>query len=308
MKKLLLIPPLIIVCMLAGVYLFFPALTFDLLVKAERGMSGLEQHSIEAGGLRFEYLEGGEGEVLVLLHGFAANKDNWTRIAPYLTPHFKVIALDLTGFGGSSRTIDHDYRITRQAERLAVFLNALDIDSFHLGGSSMGGYIAGAYAAQHPDQMLSLWLVSPSGVAAAQPSELEQLVASGKPDPSVAETAEDYERLLDFVFTERPFIPEAIKQVLVAEAIGYQDLHHEIYTQLEESDNTPALEDLLKNFAAPVFILWGADDRVLHVSGAAVLAEAIPGSRVRVLDKTGHLPMLEQPKLSAQAYLGFLNR
>ena len=306
MKKLLLLPPLIIV-FLAGVYLFFPAFTFGLLVKAERGMSGLEQHSIEADGLRFEYLQGGEGEPLVVLHGFGGNKDNWTRIAPYLTARFRVIVPDLTGFGESSRAVDNDYRIARQAERLYVFLRALGIDSFHLGGSSMGGYIAGDYAAKHPEQILSLWLISPSGVAAAKPSELAQLLASGKPNPLIPETVEDYDRLLDFVFTDQPFIPEAIKAVFVDEAIGYQALHDEIYTQLEEGDAIPPLEVLLQSFPKPVFILWGANDRVLHVSGAEVLAEAIPDSQLQVLDNTGHLPMLERAKLSAEYFLGFVD-
>lgn len=306
MKKRLLIPPLIIVC-LAGVYLFFPAFTFGLLVKAERGMSGLEQRSIEAEGLRFEYLDSGAGEPLVVLHGFGGNKDNWTRIAPYLTDRFRVIALDLTGFGGSSRATDNDYRIARQAERLSVFLRALGIDSFHLGGSSMGGYIAGDYAAKYPEQILSLWLVSPSGVAAAKPSELAQLLAAGKPNPLITETVEDYDRLLDFVFTDQPFIPETIKAVLVDEAIAYQTLHDEIYTQLEEGDNIPPLETLLGNFTAPVFILWGANDRVVDVSGASVLAKAIPGSQAKVLDKTGHLPMLERVELSAKYYLEFVS-
>lgn len=293
------------VCCLLGLYVFFPALTFGLLVKAERGVAGLARHSVDVGGERFEYLAGGEGEPLVLLHGFGANKDSWTRIASHLTPHFKVIAPDLTGFGASSVAADGDYRIARQVERLQQLLAKLGIDSLHLGGNSMGGYLAGMYAAQHPEQIKSLWLLAPSVVAGAQRSELQRLLAAGKPNPLLTRNVADYEHLLDFVFTQRPYIPAAIKEVLVAEAVAYQPLHQFIYQQMEQDDSTPALERLLTSFASPVLILWGADDRVLDASGAAVLAAALPGSYVEVLAGTGHLPMLEQPALSAAHYLEF---
>lgn len=305
MKKLLLSFLVIVIC-LSGVYLLFPSIIFDLSVKAERGVAGLEQYQIEVDGLRFEYLEGGEGETLVLLHGFGANKDNWTRIAAYLTPHFRIIAPDLTGFGGSSEAVDGDYTISRQTERLALFLSELGVDSFHLGGNSMGGYLAGMYAHKYAEQVSSLLLFAPAEVKAAQPGELEQLLAAGKPNPLVVRNVDDYERLLNFVFTGRPFIPGSIKEVLVAESIAYQDLHDAIYEQLLQDDSTPALESLLSEFTAPVAILWGENDRVLHVSGADVLAGAIPNSQVYILKKTGHLPMLEKPEQSATYYLEFL--
>ena len=100
--KLLVAVPVIIILVLISCYLLFPGVTFKILRNMERSAAGLEQKSIEVGKLHIEYLEGGKGEVLLLLHGFGGNKDNWTRVAKYLTPHFKVIAPDLPGFGESS--------------------------------------------------------------------------------------------------------------------------------------------------------------------------------------------------------------
>ncbi|MEZ5537782.1 MAG: alpha/beta hydrolase [Thiolinea sp.] len=305
MKKLLLVL-LLPVLAVAGLYLFFPATLFELAVKAERSAAGLEQHSVEAGDLHFEYLEGGSGEPLVLLHGFAANKDNWTRVAAYLTPHFRVIAPDLSGFGESSPAADKDYRIPRQAEYLQAFLAALQLDSFHLGGSSMGGYIAGMYATQHPEQVKTLWLLAPSGMATAEPSELDRLLADGQPNPLVTETVADYERLLDFVFSERPFIPGPVKQALVDEALSYRELHDEIFAQLQRDADTPPLEPLLMSAAVPLFVLWGEEDRALHVSGAEKLAEIVPGAEIRVMPGVGHLPMIERPEQAAEYYLRFM--
>ena len=109
-KKIFIIVPFLILLGLAGVYFLFPGTVFNLLLKAERSVAGLKQHRIDVKGQHFAYLEGGTGDVVVLLHGFGANKDNWTRMARYLTPHFRVIAPDLTGFGESSPDPGDDYR------------------------------------------------------------------------------------------------------------------------------------------------------------------------------------------------------
>ena len=112
---------------------------FDL----QRRHSGLRRREIEIpGGLRYVYLEGGRGEPLLLLHGFGADKDHFTRVARFLTPHYRLIVPDHIGFGQSSHPQDADYAAPAQAARLRAFMRALGIERFHLGGSSMGGQIS----------------------------------------------------------------------------------------------------------------------------------------------------------------------
>ena len=154
-KKLLIAIPFIILLAAVAGYLFFPGVTLETLISIERGIAGLDQKGIDIGSLHIEYLEGGEGEVLVLLHGFGGNKDNWTRVAKYLTPHFRVIAPDLPGFGESSKDFDASYTYSAQADRIHQFVQALGVDKFHLGGNSMGGNLSGNYAAKFEDDILS---------------------------------------------------------------------------------------------------------------------------------------------------------
>ena len=123
--KLLVGIPAVILLMLVALYFFFPGAVCRVLLNSERKSAGLEQKSIDVDNLHFEYLEGGQGEVLVLLNGFGGNKDNWTRIAKYLTPYFRVIAPDLPGFGESSRDKDATYTYTVQVNRLHKFIKAL---------------------------------------------------------------------------------------------------------------------------------------------------------------------------------------
>ena len=308
MKKILILTPLIILLCLVGVYFLFPGVMFDLLKKSERSAAGLEQHSINVNGLRIEYLEGGKGDTLVLIHGFGANKDNWTRFAKHLTSHFRVIAPDLPGFGESSLAPDGVYTIRVQAERLKAFVQTLGIKSLHLGGNSMGGNIAGAYASLYPEDLKSLLLIAPGGIVSSEPSEMFRRLKDGKPNPLVAESIEDYERLLDFVFVKRPFIPRAIKKYLIQEAIEHQSLNRKIFKQLRSSVDDPPLETMLKNLPVPTLIVWGEQDRVLHVSGAKILEAVMPNAKTEIMDAVGHLPMIEKPEETAGLYLGFIEQ
>ena len=289
----------------AGLYFIFPETLFVLAKKTERQISRLEQKQIIVDQLTIEYLEGGKGDTLLLLHGFGANKDNWTRIGKYLTPHFRVIAPDLPGFGESSTALDNNYTIMAQAVRVRSFVSALGIKSLHLGGSSMGGNIAGAYAFLYPGSLKSLILIAPGGVVSSNPSEMYTALNQGKPNPLIARTVEEYERLLIFVFVKPPFIPLPIKQVLIQEAMSHQALNTHIFKQLRSPDRSP-LETLLAGARTPCLIIWGNQDRVLHVSGAKILETTMKNGQAQIMDKVGHLPMLEKPKETADLILNFI--
>ena len=94
-----------------------------------------------------------------------------------------MIAPDLPGFGESSLDPDGDYTIPTQVEWVKTFIQALGIKSLHLGGSSMGGAIAGAYASRYPNDLKSLLLISPGGVASSELSEMFHLIEEGNQNP-----------------------------------------------------------------------------------------------------------------------------
>lgn len=304
-KTIFVVIPLALILSIIGIYYLLPEVTFKFVQNIERSRAGFDQHSIEVADLHIEYLEGGQGDVLILLHGFGANKDNWTRIGRYLTPHFRVIAPDLPGFGESTRNPDADYSFAAQSERLYTFARALKLKSFHLAGSSMGGAISGTYAAQYPKDVKSLWLIAPGGVASADPSEIRCILDEGRTNPLIAESVEGYERLLDFVFVKRPFIPPPIKRYLAQEAMDHYPLNQKIYKQIHNAADTPPLEVALSGLPVPTLILWGASDRVLHVSGGRILQSVMPKAKLIIIEDIGHLPMIETPRETAEFYLNF---
>ncbi|UUZ77941.1 alpha/beta hydrolase [Polaromonas sp. P1(28)-13] len=186
-----------------------------LALDLERQRAGLVRKHIDLpGGLHYAYLEGGQGEPLMLLHGFGADKDSFTRVARFLTPHFRVIVPDQIGFGESAHPQQADYAPIAQAARLRALAQALGIQSLHLGGSSMGGHIALTYAALHPAEVKSLWLLDPAGVWSAPESELRKIVRQTGKNPLMARSEDEFAGIFAFVMSDPPFIPRPMLNVI----------------------------------------------------------------------------------------------
>ena len=283
-------------------YFFFPEATVELFVRAKMKHAGLERHTVTVEGRPVAYMSGGQGEPLILLHGFGSNKYNWLEIAPYLTPYYQLIIPDLPGHGDTEKTLSDSYGYDDFVAFVDAFAKQQGLSSFHLAGNSMGGRIAGGYAARYPGKVKTLWLLAPGGVASADRSELDRLKDKGD-QPLLIETDEDYQRLLDLALVEKPFLPTPAKKVLAAQAIANR---RHLAKLLENLFAHPVpLEEDVKGLDVPTLILWGEQDQLLHVSGARILGEAIPGATVVILPRTGHVAMVERPEESAQAFLEF---
>ena len=282
---------------------FAPERATAFLLELDRNRSGLSRKQIELpGSLRYVSLEGGQGEPLLLLHGFGADKDNFTRVARQLTPHYRVIVPDLLGFGESSHPAQADYTALAQANRLHVLAQALGIGRLHLGGSSMGGQIALIYASAYPSEVGSLWLLAPAGIWSAPPSELAKNILSSGQNHLIARNEQEFAQLFKFVMTDPPYIPRFVQNVMAQENIVNYDLHRRIFEQTK-NDNT--LEQRVAGLSTPSLIVWGEQDRALHVGSAAVLHKLLPRSQVITLPGVGHLPMIERDGQVAADYLAF---
>src|SRR5690606_39235182 len=136
-----------------------------------------------------------------------ANRDNWLRFARRFSTDYRVVALDLPGFGESSKP-DASYDVASQVERLRAFVQALQLERPHLIGNSMGGHIAALYAARYPTEVRSLALLDNAGVTSPRQSEMFAMLERGEPNPLVVRKAEDFDTLMDFVFVSPPPLPE----------------------------------------------------------------------------------------------------
>nr|MBV6629082.1 alpha/beta hydrolase [Oceanococcus sp. HetDA_MAG_MS8] len=285
----------------------FPDATAERLIALERSRNGLELKQLQVGERNWPYLEGGPANapVIVMVHGFSADKDNWVRFAGHFVDDYRVIAPDLPGFGDQKRIPDHDYRLGAQVARLHAFARALNLESFHLVGNSMGGHITALYSLAYPEQVLSAGLFNNAGIDSPQPSDMEQRLAQGE-NPLLTQSVADFDRILAYTTQVQPFVPWPVKPYVANKALEAREFNAYIFEQYK-SDRSDGLEPVFAQIQPPVFILWGRQDRVLDVSAVEVMTELRPESRSVILDDTGHLPMIERPAQTAQFYQGFLD-
>lgn len=304
MKKLLFALLLLLSGSAATLY-FVPATQLASLRLLEQYRAGLAHEQLTVHNLNIHYYQGGpaSGETLVLLHGFAADKDNWLRFSRPLTQDYRVIALDLPGFGDSDLP-PGSYDVGTQAERLADILDELGVQQAHVLGNSMGGQIAALFAARYPERVRSLALFANAGIDSPHKSELYQLLTSGSPNPLVVKQPQDFDKLLRFVFVEPPYLPESLKRYLGERAMAKATHYDQVFKQLVERPVPLAPE--LPKIQAPTLLLWGRQDRVLDVSSIEVMQPLLNKPNVVIMDNVGHAPMLERPEESALLYRGFL--
>lgn len=268
----------------------------------ERWYSGLRPRHGSAEGLAMPYLEGGSGAPLVLIHGFAGDKDNFARVARFLTPHYRVIIPDLPGFGDAARDPAASPLIADQARRLAALLDQVAPGRVHVGGNSMGGFIAAQFAAMYPERVASLWLLDAAGTEASHSSDIIKHYEATGEMPLLVRQERDFNTLIAACTHKEPFLPHSVRVLLGRRGAADFALHTQLMKQLSDA---PLLRAQPAYERIPALIVWGEQDRILHPDGAAAFAALFPRSRVIMMPGVGHLPMVEKPRQVARDYVAF---
>jgi pimeloyl-ACP methyl ester carboxylesterase len=254
--------------------------------------------SIDAAGTELYYERAGDGEPMLLIQGMSATHLAWGRpFSSLLAQSFDCIAFDNRGVGLSAPAIG-PFTITDMAADAVGLLDALDIESAHVVGISMGGMIAQELALAHPDRLRSLTLgctyCGGPGSQLMDPADFQGLVeamASGDRQrvframwelnlsPSFREDESRYAE-----FTE---MAEALPAP--RETIGFQ-------VQAIAAHDTSAR---LHQLEPPTLVSHGTEDRVLGIANGRMIAPLIPAP-LEVLDGVGHMFWCEQPQRSAE--------
>ena len=303
MRKKILIGLGTLVAALAILYFFFPGRMFSILAALERGSAGVKLKHIEVGGWPTPYLEGGEGETVLLIHGFGGDKDNFTRFAKYLTPKYHVLSPDLPGFGENARRENTGYSYSEQLPRIVAFLDALKIGRFHVAGNSMGGHLAGLLAAKLGDRVISATLIDNAGFHEPNLSEREKLMQKGV-NALLVNGTDDFDRLMGFIFVKKPFIPGPLKQYFAERAVQNRGFNEKIFRDI--SPERYLLESRFAGVKSPVLVIWGDTDRVIDVSATDTMKKSKPEIQLKIMKDMGHSPMLERPEETAKLMLEFI--
>ena len=280
-----------------------------MLLHSTRRFCGLRTHHNAVDGVSWPYLEGGpeSGEVVILVHGFGGDKDNWPLYARHLRRDFRVVAPDLPGFGENAKDPDADYRVSAQVPRLRRFVEAMGIDKFHIVGNSMGGYLALQYALAHPSSIITMTLLDNAGVSSVNKSEVRLAAGRGQ-NMLVASSMQELDKLLDFIMYKPMPLPRVIKQHIGKQLIAQRDFLDRIFWSLYDDTENRPLDDQLHKVSVPTLIIWGRNDRVLDISCTEIMRDRIPVNQCIVFEETGHVPMLECPAQTASAQRDFISQ
>ena len=270
-----------------------------------RRHAGLARYETQVDDHRWAYLSGGKGEVILLLHGYGMEKDAWDLFARHWTRSYRLVIPDLPGFGETTKSDSSVYDVPHQVARLDRFVTLLGLPSFHLAGISMGGAIAGYYAGEHSARVKSLFLMAPAGVRSRVPSEAWREYEEEGKIVLLYQNTEQFDALLDAVFYRKPFVPRSVKRYFAKRGALEYRLREKILRDLERS-GIDILEDRLSEVKSPTLIIWGEDDKILHVSGAEKFQRELRDGRVMTLRECGHVVFFDQPQATRQAFRAFL--
>ena len=284
---------------------------FQNILQQERNWAGLQSKTLKVGDVSWSYSEGGSNTkpTLLLIHGLAGSRDNWNRVARYLTTHYHVIVPDLPGSGDTQVPQDFDYSVPNLTEKLRRFVEAANLKGpIHIAGHSLGGSIALLYAGQYPFETKSLFLIDSAGIYRSantiylkDPAYLKQLLVSKKGD---------FNYLMKQTMSTPPFIPKEFIQAQENQMMTRSAQTQKLVDQLIALNKvyTPdSFKVLTKTIDAPTLILWGKQDKIINVEVADELKSLLKNAQTPIiLDNVGHMPILEAEQLVVQQYIPFL--
>ena len=277
------------------------------LIDSKCKQMGLIKSSVNTVDGRTVYFKGGQGPDMVLLHGFGANKENWLALAPRLMRHYTVWIPDLIGFGESDRPSNARFNIAEQADRVVRWLDAVDVKNFHVMGNSMGGYMAGALAANYPSRVLSACLLNPAGVKGAEHTAIGRAFADEGKIVLAPTTFEEYEKVIDLCFNGKaPPMPNFLRKYFGRMSFKNKALLDRVFVDFVNPDSNISLNDMVANTTVPLMVVWGDSDQLVHPSGLAVLKQANPAIVDVMLENTGHCPMVDRASPVYKAHLEFM--
>jgi len=266
-------------------------------------MSEMTTREILVDGIRIHLTEAGEGRALVLLHGLTATHANWELTTPAFADRWRVIAPDLPGHGRSAKP-DAPYTVDFYAGVIRSLGRELGIPEAVVIGNSLGGQIALELAISYPQWTRALVLAAPAGGFAAPLQALRWAVgAAARPEVLRVALPWAFERCV-----YDPSLPmcEARRRIL-AERLAHEDypsFARAVARSLRGS--LAAGGQPLERVHQPTLLVWGRDDRMVALAGSRRLLRALPHARLAVLDRCGHLPMLEQSERFNRAVDDFL--
>lgn len=249
-------------------------------------------------GAQVRIKEAGQGDTVLLIHGFASSADTWDGWSQALSGRYHVISVDMPPFGVTGPLPGITMSPAAYQQFMDALVAQLGLKQFYLAGNSLGGMISWQYAARHPEHVKKLILVDSAGYfhgAPPLPIRLMQMPVVDRisqhftPRFMVSQNVHD-------VYGDASRVPEGT-------VLRYQDMMRREGSRPAISALLPSLKgadmSVLATIKVPTLIMWGRNDRWIPPADAEQFHHAIPGSQLIWYDGLGHIPMEEDPQHTA---------
>ncbi|MHA6780714.1 alpha/beta fold hydrolase [Pseudonocardia saturnea] len=262
---------------------------------------------VEVGPWRTRVLEAGQGEPLILMPGTGGHLEAYAHNVAALAEHFHVIAYDYPGHGYTTHA-KADLELDTYVEHLAGLLDAFGIEKAHLGGESLGGWVAIKFAAAHPERTGKLVLNTPGGTMASPEvmDKIRGLSQAAADDPSderirarlqwlMADPATVTDELVAIrrAIYSRPGFADSMRHILCLQDAGVRRRN-----MVTDAD--------LAAVPGPALVIWTSDDPSGPAGAGLQMAEKITGGRFELITGAGHWPQWEQRDTFNALALAFL--
>ncbi len=266
-------------------------------------------------GDRVAYRRAGSGPVLLLLHGIAGSSSTWLASMRLLESRFTLIAPDFLGHGASDKP-DGDYSLGNHASAMRDLLHVLDVERVTVVGQSFGGGVALQFSYQYPEMCERLVLVDAGGLGREVSWMLRLLAVPGVElvlpllFPHVA--GEWGDSVLQFAHDRGVRNPRVVEMWRSYRSLTDPEYRRAFLRTMRSVIDTggqsvSAIDRLYMAGGLPTLVVWGADDRIIPLSHAYRVQEALPHSRLVVFPGVGHFPHAEVPERFVLALVDFID-
>ena len=254
------------------------------------------------------YIEQGQGDPVILIHGFNMDLNTWLFNIEALAEHHRVYAFDLWGLGYSTREpLDYGYDL--YVEQLSAFMDALDIQKASLIGHSMGGGTAIKFGLENSERVNKLVLVDAAGLPSSLPLRAKLFTLPGVGEFLLGINSNFFRRknLQDLWIYDKDILTEKLfdqltkfQKIKGTKEVLMLILRKEFFHTLGSEIGQLGSSDI------PIMILWGRDEVNISLEKGQEMHRILEGSRLDIIDRAGHTPNLEHPEQFNNLVLDFL--
>lgn len=267
-------------------------------------------------GVRTRYVEAGEGDPVVLVHGAgpgAGGAFGFSKMIPELARHFRVIAIDLLGFGESDKPSHLMYSHQDHVHQLADVVETLQLAPVKLVGNSWGAYVVTRFALDHPEKTERVFQIASATIASAMGLSHNLTNLPGlKAFMAYDGTKQKLREFLESILLSKPGDALVDARFAMASLPGAEAAHTAMRVFMKSMPNDPNLrqrfqmKERLPALTIPMQMVWGEKDAFAPVDLAHGLMKLLPNVRIDILPNAGHQAQTDAPEEVNKLVLDFL--